>query len=622
MSTDSEKKQQDLSLRMVAETQIHNAPPDEPLAHSAEYLLHELQVHQIELEMQNDALRQTQVALTKMNERYVDLYEFAPVGYLSLNIEGVIEQINLAGANLLRKDRCKLLHRSFISLVIAENQSLWKQHFLSAKQGDTQGHLELTLQRGDGTAFPALLDWMRVDNEVIPNSERAYEIRIVLNDITERKQIEQRFEHLASHDELTNLPNRNLLLDRIGQALIRVCRNGGQGAVLFIDLDKFKIINDSMGHDVGDSLLTMVSQRLVSSLRSQDTVGRQSGDEFIVLLPNVANTQDAGTIAQKLLNALLLPYRINNKKLHISASIGISMFPQDAESASMLLKYSDIAMYYAKEIGGNNYQFFTPQMDRLAAERQILGVQLHQALELNELLLHYQPVIDMTSDKLVGLEVLLRWQHSDLGLLPASKFVSLIEEIGLIMPIGEWVLRSACIQFKAWQDQGYDMPQLMINISVKQIQHRTLTEVITRVLDETGVEAHFVNLEITESIFLDSSPETLKTFETLHDMGLKFSIDDFGVGYSSLNYLKSFSINTLKIDQSFVRDIAYNSDDVAIVTNIINLAHNLQMNVIAEGVETKEQHAILAKQGCDQYQGYYFSKPLSASEIVTKLRRH
>jgi diguanylate cyclase (GGDEF)-like protein len=618
----SEKKQQDLGLRMVAETQIHNAPPDEPIAHSAEYLLHELQVHQIELEMQNDALRQTQIALTKMHERYVDLYEFAPVGYLSLSKEGVIKEINLTGANLLRKDRCKLLHRSFISLIIADNQTLWKQHFLSVKQDDTQGHLELILQRGDGTTFPALLDWMRVDHEVISSSEETYEIRVTLVDITERKQTEQRFEHLASHDVLTNLPNRNLLLDRIEQALIRVCRNGGQGAVLFIDLDKFKIINDSMGHDVGDSLLKMVSQRLVSTLRSQDTVGRQGGDEFIVLLPTVVNTQDVETIAQKLLNALLLPYHINDKKLHISASIGIAMFPQDAENASTLLKCSDIAMYYAKEIGCNSYQFFTPQMDQLAMERQIMGVQLHQALELNEQLLYYQPVIDMTSGKLVGLEALLRWQHSDLGLLPASKFISLIEEIGLIMPIGEWVLRSACMQFKAWQDQGYDMPQLMINVSVKQIQHKMFTEVITRILDETGVEVRLVNLEIIESVFLDNSSMTLQTFETLHDMGLKFSIDDFGVGYSSMNYLKHFPINTLKIDQSFVRDVVYNSGDIAIIRGIINLAHNLQMKVIAEGVETEEQHAILAREGCDQYQGYYFSKPLPASEIVTKLRRH
>jgi EAL domain-containing protein (putative c-di-GMP-specific phosphodiesterase class I) len=279
-------------------------------------------------------------------------------------------------------------------------------------------------------------------------------------------------------------------------------------------------------------------------------------------------------------------------------------------------------MYYAKEIGCNSYQFFTPQMDQLAMERQIMGVQLHQALELNEQLLYYQPVIDMTSGKLVGLEALLRWQHSDLGLLPASKFISLIEEIGLIMPIGEWVLRSACMQFKAWQDQGYDMPQLMINVSVKQIQHKMFTEVITRILDETGVEVRLVNLEIIESVFLDNSSMTLQTFETLHDMGLKFSIDDFGVGYSSMNYLKHFPINTLKIDQSFVRDVVYNSGDIAIIRGIINLAHNLQMKVIAEGVETEEQHAILAREGCDQYQGYYFSKPLPASEIVTKLRRH
>ncbi len=443
----------------------------------------------------------------------------------------------------------------------------------------------------------------------------------MVRDLSERQQAEQRMAHMASHDALTHLPNRNLLQDRIGQVLAQARRSDDRGAVLFIDLDHFKDINDTMGHAVGDSLLQEVAQRLVACLRSQDTVARQGGDEFIVLLPGVANALDAGTMAQKLLDALLLPYYFKGKQLHISASIGIAVIPDDGEDADTLLKHSDTAMYHAKQAGRNNYQFFARQMNQLAVEKQALGTQLRYALEYHELLLHYQPVVDVASGKLVGLEALLRWQHPEQGLMPPNKFIPLAEETGLIIPIGEWVLRSVCLQLKAWQDQGYDIPQLAINLSVKQIQQTTLAETIARILNETGVEARFLELEITESILVDHSAGMVERLFTLHDMGLRLSIDDFGIGYSSLSYLKRFPIDTLKIDQSFVHDIATEPDDAAIVAGIISLAHSLRLNVIAEGVETEEQRAILARQGCDQYQGYYFSKPLPASEIVTKLQR-
>ena len=443
----------------------------------------------------------------------------------------------------------------------------------------------------------------------------------IVIDISERKQAEKRILHLATHDALTNLPNRNLLLDRVQQVLVHVRRNGGQGAMLFIDLDHFKGINDSLGHDVGDLLLKQVSQRLVSSLRSQDTVARQGGDEFIVVLPNVASPLDAGIVAQKLLTALLVPYQIEGKELHISASIGITCFPDDGMDADILLRHSDTAMYVAKESGRNNYQFFAQHMNRLAAKKLAMGTDLRHALERNELLLHYQPIVDMASNKLVGLEALLRWQHPEQGLIPPLDFIPLAEETGLIVPIGEWVLRTACMQLKAWQKQGYDVPQLAINCSARQFRHKALALSVAKILEDTGVEARFVELEITESILMDKSQEMVETLRVLRGIGLKFSLDDFGTGYSSLSYLRRFPIDTLKIDRSFVQDMTTNSDDASIVAGIIGLAHNLRISVVAEGVETESQRAMLASQGCDQYQGYYFSKPLPASEIVNKLHR-
>ena len=444
---------------------------------------------------------------------------------------------------------------------------------------------------------------------------------IVVRQIRQVEAGQSRLFNMATKDALTGLPNRTLLQEHLQHALLQAHRNNGGVAVLFIDLDRFNVINDTLGHDVGDLLLKDVAARLVSSVRSEDLVARQGGDEFIVLLSNVVNAQYAGTVAQKILNALLLPFQINGQKLHISASIGIAICPDDGEDMGTLLKHSDTAMYHAKNSDRNNYQFFTPQMNALAAERQSMGNDLRHALGNNELFLNFQPVIDMTSGKLAGMEVLLRWQHPLQGLISPLKFIPLAEEIGLIVPIGEWVLRTACMQLKAWQNQGYEVPRMAINLSARQFRQHTLAATIARILHETGVEACFIGLEITESMLVENVDEVIDTLHTLNTMGLEVSIDDFGTGYSSLSYLKRYPIDTLKIDRSFVQDIATDPDDATIVTAIIAMAHSLQMNVIAEGVETEEQLAFLRQRGCDRCQGYYFSKPLPASGMVSKLSR-
>ena len=426
--------------------------------------------------------------------------------------------------------------------------------------------------------------------------------------------------HSATHDELTGLPNRRLLLDRITQVLAQCSRNHTQTAVLFIDLDNFKNINDSLGHAMGDLLLKEVAARIIPCIRSEDTIARQGGDEFIVLLCDVHNAQDANFVAQKILDILVSPFHINGKEMHIGCSIGIALFPNDGINADELLKNSDIAMYHAKASGRNNYQFFTLQMNQLIAERHVLETELHNALRKDELRLHFQPVISMPGSNLISLEALVRWQHPKRGLLPPIKFIPLAEETGLIVAIGEWVLRSTCLQIKSWQEQGYSVPRVAINLSIRQLQHETLVEDITRILYETGVLARYLTLEITESMLAQNIDEMKRILGHLSRMGLHISLDDFGTGYSNLSYLKRFPIDTLKIDRSFVQDIVTDPNDAAIIIAIIAMARSLNMKVIAEGLENEAQLDFLRQQGCDCYQGYYFSKPLSVMDISKQLQ--
>lgn len=444
---------------------------------------------------------------------------------------------------------------------------------------------------------------------------------VILRDVSARKQAELHIGHLANHDPLTDLPNRHLLQDRLQQALIQAQRNGTRGAVLFIDLDQFKGINDSMGHNIGDLLLKEVAQRLVSSLRGEDTVARQGGDEFIVVLHTVTRAQDAGGTTQKLLDALLRPYLIQNEELRISASIGIAVFPDDGTDASTLLKYSDTAMYHAKEAGRNNYKFFSHEMNQRAKDKQIMAVQLYHALERNELTLRYQPIVNMVSGKLAGLEALLYWQHPKRGVLPPPDFMPLAEELGLSVVIGAWAMRSACTQLKTWQNQAFDVPPLAIHFSARQFQQKTMVQAIAHILNETGVDARWVELEIPNNIFMKNSDEIIENLLTLNDMGLKLSIDDFGGSYSSLNHLKRFPIAKLKIDEFLIHNIDTDPNDALIVAGVIGLAHNLGMKVRVAGVKTEAQRTILALQGCDEYQGSVFSKPQLAPDIATLLPR-
>jgi len=438
-------------------------------------------------------------------------------------------------------------------------------------------------------------------------------------DITVEKLAEERIRHMAHHDALTDLPNRLLLYDRIGQLVARARRDRRMVAVLFIDLDRFKNVNDSLGHQIGDRLLQSVAERLTACTRESDTVARIGGDEFVVVVPDLNEQQDAGNVAQKVLEALSRPFRIFGHEVHITPSVGICAYPRDGEDVETLMRNADTAMYHAKGMGRNNYQFFTVEMNAAAQHRLALENDLRRALERSELTLHYQPQLDLQTGDIIGFEALARWRHPERGMVPPSQFIPVAEETGLIDRLGDWVLEQACAQAVEWQAAGFPHLQVAVNLSAHQFRREEAAESVARVLAQTGLPPARLELEITESVLIQHAEQVLAKFKVLNDMDVQLSLDDFGTGYSSLSYLKRFPIDKLKIDQSFVRDISTDPDDAAIVTAIIAMAHSLGLEVIAEGVETKEQLAFLKLLGCDKAQGYYFSKPLPAEEFLALL---
>ena len=432
-----------------------------------------------------------------------------------------------------------------------------------------------------------------------------------------------RMVHLAQHDALTDLPNRLLLNDRLAQAIALARRHGKQLAVMFLDLDRFKHINDSLGHKVGDQLLQSIAKRLTAGVRNSDTVCRQGGDEFVILLADVEHAEDAALSAQKILDALTVPHLIDQLELHVSVSIGISIYPDDGQDADTLIKNADTAMYHAKEGGRNNYQFFEQDMNVLAVERHFIEGGLRLALERQEFMLLYQPKINLETGVISGVEALVRWQHPLRGLIMPEQFVWIAEDCGLIVPLGTWVLREACRQAQAWQDAGLPPVPVAVNISAVQFRHKDFQESLTGILKDTGLAPSYLELELTESVLMHDTDSTAPVLNELKAMGVRLTIDDFGTGYSSLSYLKRFPIDALKIDQSFMRDITHataDSDDAAIVAAVVSMGKSLNQRVIAEGVETREQLAFLQAQGCGEGQGFYFSQPLSSEELVELLR--
>jgi diguanylate cyclase (GGDEF)-like protein/PAS domain S-box-containing protein len=441
----------------------------------------------------------------------------------------------------------------------------------------------------------------------------------VVEEISQRKQVEGELQHLAHYDALTGLPNRALLQDRLAQAIAHAKRSGQQMAVIVIDIDHFNHINDSLGQDWGDQILIEIGRRLCSGMHDGDTVARLGGDDFIVVLSDVTDEESVMLATTHMLAELGLPLPIQEHVIYPTGSIGISLFPKDGENSQTLMKNAESAMYQAQNAGGNNFQFYAQEMNASTLDRLKLEAGLRRALEAQEFVLHYQPQLDISSGRIIGVEALLRWQPPDQGMIPPGKFIPLAEENGLIVPIGEWVLQTACAQCKAWQDAGLAPIRMAVNISARQFRQLDLADFVQRALQQTGCNPASLELEMTESVIIENADAAVTTMRQLSEMGVQLSIDDFGTGYSSLSYLKRFPISLLKIDQSFVRDITSDNDDAAIVKAIIALAHSMKLKVIAEGVETGEQLTFLRQQNCDQIQGYYFSRPLPAAQVETLL---
>ncbi|TVT51697.1 MAG: PAS domain S-box protein [Sedimenticola thiotaurini] len=539
------------------------------------------------------------------------VFESTREGVLITDAEGNVTAVNSAFTEITGYTEAEVSGKNPSLLKSGKHPDAFYDEMWAAinKAGYWRG--ELWNRRKNGEVYP---EWQTIST-VRDQQGKLTNYVAVFSDISDIKESESQLEYLAHHDPLTELPNRLLFTARLDHALERARRDGTCLAVLFIDLDLFKNINDSLGHPVGDELLQKVSLRLKQQLRDEDTVARLGGDEFTVLLEQLPNQEKAGNIASKLVLSLNTPFVIEQHDLHITASIGISIFPNDGDTAAMLLRNSDAAMYQAKALGRNGYQYYTEEMTSSAVKRVLLENSLRQAIALNQFVVYYQPKFSLSDGKLIGSEALIRWLHPDMGLVPPDNFIPLAEDTGLIVPIGAWVLNTACRQIKAWQEQGLATGTVAVNLSGQQLQRGHLVSTVKDALESSGLDASLLELEITESFIMDQADKAIQVLGELRALGVTLSIDDFGTGYSSLSYLKKLPINNLKIDKSFVRDIPHDPNDEAIARAIISLAANMQLDVIAEGIETEDQLNFLRREGCGFGQGYLFSPPVTADDF-------
>ena len=556
------------------------------------------------------ARRQAEEGLRYSEERYRLVLENAADAVFVIHPDGRLVYVNQQVTRMLGYGVDELLSMSVADVVPLEEIESTRS-LLEQLKAQGQMRAEMSLKCRDGSSVPVELNAVSLPDGNLYGACR---------DITERRRYEVQLEYQATHDTLTGLANRNLLTDRIEQSIANASRTGHWVAAMLLDIDRFKLINDSLGHATGDALLQEVAKRLSGCVRSGDTVARLGGDEFMVVLSDMSTEDGAAALARKLLGAVAQPIRAGQHEIVITASLGVSLYPRDGELAPTLFKNADVAMYRAKELGRNSFQFYAPEMNARVLERLELENGLRRALELDELVLYYQPKVDLSRGHVVGAEALIRWKHPIAGMISPADFIPLAEETGLIVPIGEWVIEAACTQIKAWQDQGLSGITVSVNLSARQFQQENLVQIVAQGLRVSGVQAQYLELEVTESAIMKNPSKTITILQQLKKIGVHISLDDFGTGYSSLNYLKRFPIDSLKIDQSFVRDITSDPDDAAIARMIITLAHSLKKKVIAEGVESEAQLNFLQREHCDEMQGYFFSRPVPAEDFADILR--
>lgn len=604
---------QEIRERKRAETRLNQA--NEELSAANE----EITAADEELRQQFELLQETQRELVESEGRFREMLENARLAAVILDAEGRITFCNEYLLQLTGWAFDEVVNRSWFDLFLEGEErtrieTAFRQ-FLSEAQHPFQHNVnDIVTRHGERRT----ISWN--NTPLRDQQHRTVAVAAIGEDITERKRNEEAIHHLAYHDQLTGLPNRALFVDRVTQAIAHARRDLEQLAILFVDIDNFKTINDTLGHDKGDELLRAVGSRLVHRLREEDTIARMGGDEFTALIRDVQSADDASAGARRIMEAIQTPFWIGEQEFQLTASIGIALYPENGEDVVTLQKHADTAMYAAKEAGKGGYQFYTPAMNERLERRSALETRLRRAIANQEFAVYYQPVVSLDSGQVIAMEALLRWHHPERGVILPGEFIPLAEETGLIVPIGEWVLKTACAQNRGWQEAGLPKVRVSVNLSPRQFQQPDLAVTIERILAATKLDSTYLGLEITESATMAETGSAARTLKRLREMGIKIALDDFGTGYSALSYLRRLPIDTVKLDKSFIRDLENDESAAAIAAAVIYLAHHLNLDVVAEGVENRQQLALLHQQGCDAIQGFIHSRPSPPAEAVEFLR--
>ena len=599
--------------KQLADSQALLAAANRQLEHASS----ELQISAARLRESQEVTRSTRDALKISLDRETLALAFAEIGTCEFDVKSSMVRCSDMSLRLfgIQRDQADLPFDKLLESLHPEDRPKFSDALAQCLNGTGNLDIEYRVAWADGS-----FRWLRTKGDALLGLDGdPIKVLWVTDDVSQRKDMDARVRFLAHHDLLTGLPNRTLFQDRLQQALAAAKRMQSRVALLFIDLDRFKHVNDSFGHRIGDILLQTVAARLRKCVRETDTVCRHAGDEYLIVLSALRDPAEAAMVAKKVLAIFDEVFLLESHEVHMSASVGISVYPDDGQTMEDLIRNADAAMYHSKKGGHNRFEFFTPELSAPVAERLVLANQLRRAIEDQHLVLHYQPQFDTATNRLIGAEALVRWNHADRGLLFPDSFIALAEESDIIHLIGEWVLNEACRQIAEWQGRNLKVVPISINFSAFQFRRSSLAQGVADAFSRHGVKAHQLEIELTENAIMQDPKETAKTLDQLHEMGVSLSIDDFGTGYSSLNYLKRFPIDKLKIDRNFIEDLPHDLNDSAIVHAIINLAKSLRMTVIAEGVETKAQLDFLRALSCDGYQGYFGGRPLDAERFAALL---